>query len=236
LRHVSATEWTAEDTIVSDIEVAIPILHSAFEETLVKIPATIVGLLLFASFTLAQTQTPNSPKTAPPAPSQAGPEPGSATPAGAPAIDPAKEADIRRLLEVAGTQSMMTQVMNNLAKNMKPMLANSLPPGDYRDKLIDLFLEKFMARANVEFPKLADAAIPIYDKYLSDEDIKGLIQYYQTPLGRKTLSVLPMIIAEMQSQGQKLGERIGRESMLQVLADHPELAKEMEEARSAPAH
>jgi hypothetical protein len=201
---------------------------------LVKIPATLVATLLFASFAAAQTQAPQSPGPAQPAPSQAPAHTASA--AIALAIDPVKEADIRRLLEVAGTKSLMTDVMNNMAKNLRPVLVNSLPPGDYRAKLIDLFLEKFMARANEEFPKLAEGAIPIYDKYLSDEDIKGLIQYYQTPLGRKTLSVLPMIFAEMQSQGQKLGERIGRESMLQVLADHPEIAKEMKEARSAPTH
>jgi hypothetical protein len=202
----------------------------------VKIPATLVATLLLASFTAAQTQAPQSPAAAQPAPNHAPAQTDSASAAVAPAIDPVKEADIRRLLEVAGTKSLMTEVMNNMAKNLRPVLVNSLPPGDYRAKLIDLFLEKFMARANDEFPKLAEGAIPIYDKYLSDEDIKGLIQYYQTPLGRKTLSVLPMIFAEMQSQGQKLGERIGRESMLQVLADHPEIAKEMEEARSAPTH
>ena len=130
----------------------------------------------------------------------------------------------------------MSEVMGNMDKNLRPILTNSLPPGDYRGKLIDLFLDKFMARANAEIPKLLDAAVPIYDKYLSDEDIKGLIQYYQTPLGKKALSVLPHIAIDMQNEGQKLGQQIGLETMLQVLSEHPELAKAMEDARTGAEH
>ena len=201
-----------------------------------KTLATVVATLFLSCFVQAQNQPTQAPKPPQPASNQAAPGAGSAAPAGSSGIDPAKEADIRQLLDVAGTKAMMSAVMNNMEKSLRPMLVNSLPPGDYRAKLIDLFLEKFTARATIEFPKLEEAAIPIYDKYLSDEDIKGLIQFYQTPLGRKTLSVLPMIFGEMQSAGQKLGERIGRETMIQVLSDHPELAKAMESARTAPAH
>lgn len=121
--------------------------------------------------------------------------------------------------------------MVSMKDNLKPVMTNSLPPGEYRAKLIDLFFDKFMARANTEFPKLVNAAVPIYDKYLSADDIKGMIQFYQTPLGQKTLSVLPQITAAMQSQGQKLGEQIGRETMLEVLSENPDLAKALADAR-----
>lgn len=201
-----------------------------------KTLALLIATLFFAPFAHGQTQSTQPTASAQPARNQPAAEAGPSASANSSGIDPAKEADIRRLLEVAGTKSLMSGLLNNMEQNMRPMLANSLPAGDYRAKLIDLFLEKFMSRANEEFPKLVEAVIPIYDKYLSDEDIKGLIQYYQTPLGKKTLSVLPMIFAEMQSQGQKLGERIGRESMVQVLSEHPELGKAMEAARTAPAH
>jgi len=202
----------------------------------VKTLVMAVATLLMSSFAQAQTQSAQPPKAAQTAVNQAAPESGPAAPPGASSIDPAKEADIRQLLEAAGTKALMSEVMNNMVKSLRPTLVNSLPAGDYRAKLIDLFLDKFMARANSEFPKLVESAIPIYDKYLSDEDIKGLIQFYQTPLGQKTLSVLPMISLQMQSAGQKLGERIGRESMLQVLSEHPEIVKAMEAARTAPAH
>ena len=201
--------------------------------------------LLLPAAALAQAGSGKAaPASASPAATQAAPKPpgASTAPAARPspaadakpsAIDPSKEADIRKLMDVVGAKSMTTDLMRNMVDNMKPVLSNSLPPGDYRAKLIDLFFDKFLARANVEFPKLEDSAVSVYDKYLSDEDIKGLIQFYQTPLGQKTLTVLPKIVVEMQQNGQKLGQQIGQESMMEVLSEHPDLAKQLDEAGKA---
>jgi hypothetical protein len=201
----------------------------------VRIRTLALASLLIAGSLRAQTQSQHATAANPPAQQQAAPPSGSSAPASS-GVDPAKEADIRQLLEVTGAKALMMQVMSTMEKNLKPALTSSLPPGDYRAKLIDFFFEKFMARANVEMPKLVDAAVPVYDKYLSDEDIKGLIQFYQTPLGQKTLSVLPQVTAEMQAAGEKLGQRLGRETMMEVLSEHPDLAKAMQDARTGASH
>lgn len=146
-------------------------------------------------------------------------------------IDPAKEADIRRLLDVSGVREMMAQTMADSEKTARPALANNLPPGEYREKLIDLFFEKLHTKFDIQ--ELLDQIVLIYDKHLSDEDIKGLAQFYQTPLGKKTLSVLPQVLSEAREAGTKLGERAGRESMLEVLTEHPDLAEAMKAAAKA---
>jgi hypothetical protein len=146
-----------------------------------------------------------------------------------------KQADIRRLLQITGAGSIATQSMDQMEKTIRPMVTDALPPGDYREKLVDLFFEKFRSKRQPD--ELANLVIPIYDKYYSDEDIRGLIQLYQTPLGKKMLSTLPQVMAESQAAGTKWGEQIGRESMMEVLAEHPELQKAMAEAKSnAPSH
>jgi uncharacterized protein len=144
-------------------------------------------------------------------------------------VDPSKEADIRKLLELTGATTSMELTMQNMEKNIKPMLANSLPPGDYRDKLVTLFFERFHSKMDMQ--KLLDLAVPIYDKYYSAEDIQGLIQFYQTPLGQKTVKALPSLMGELTEAGQKMGQDAGRVSMLEVLAEHPELEKAMEDAQ-----
>ena len=70
----------------------------------------------------------------------------------------------------------------------------------------------------------------VYDKYLTHDEIKGLIRFYETPLGQKTLSVLPQIVSEMQESGNKWGGELGKESMREVLAEHPDLAEALENA------
>lgn len=160
---------------------------------------------------------------------QVGPvPPPAAAPAAQAKIDPAKEADIRRLLEATGTTILMQQVMDNMQKTLKPVSTNSFPPGEYREKLVDLFFEKF--RSKLDTKHLVDMAVVRYDEQFSDEDIKGLISFYGTPLGQKAVSVLPKLTIELQQDGQAMGQQMGRESMTEVLAEHPELAKALQNA------
>ena len=150
-------------------------------------------------------------------------------------IDPAKEADIRRLFELTGGKQLALQVMDNMGKSLKPLMTQALPPGEYREKLVDLFFVKFQSRLDMQ--QLLDLAIPIYDKYLSHEEVRGLIEFYQTPLGQKTLKVLPTMLTELQEAGRKWGENLGRDSMREVLAEHPDLAKALEgAAKTAQPH
>lgn len=153
--------------------------------------------------------------------------------AAAPApADPVKAADIQHLLEVTGMRSLMQQTMDGMEENIRPNLERSLPPGDYRAKLIDLFFQKFHAKLTIQ--EFLDMAAAAYDKYLSDDDIKGLTQFYQTPLGQKTLTVLPKLTIELQSEGAAKGEEAGRDAMSEVLLEHPDLAKALQDASQGP--
>lgn len=125
-------------------------------------------------------------------------------------------------------------MMNQTMESIRPMMNNSLPPGDYRDKLIDLFLAKF--RSKIEPQHMLDMAVPIYDKHLSHEEIKGLIQFYQTPLGQKTLTELPQMMSELQTEGQSWGRTMGQDSMQEVLAENPDLAAALEAAAKSAQH
>ena len=150
------------------------------------------------------------------------------------AIDPAKEADIRKLMEISGTAALAKQIMDSMSENIKPLMTSSLPPGEYREKLIDLFFAKFHSKADVK--QLLDMEVPIYSKYFSDEEVKGLIQFYQTPLGQKTISVLPKLMGEMSALRQQWGEQLGRQLMREVLAEHPDLVDAMAAAEKAQQH
>jgi uncharacterized protein len=155
-------------------------------------------------------------------------EPASATAKEQHKIDPAKEADIRRLMDMVGIKKVMTDTMESMIQGLRPVLSNSLPPGDYREKLVDLFYAKFQSKADMTY--LLDLAVPVYDKYFSHEEIKGLLAFYATPLGQKSISVMPQLTNEMRDAGRKWGEELGRTSMLEVLDEHPDLKTALEEA------
>jgi len=143
-----------------------------------------------------------------------------------------KQADIRRLLELTGAAGLASQSMDGLEKNIRSLMSDSLPPGDYRDQLVDLFFQKFHSKRDMT--QLLDLVVPIYDKYYTDEEIKSLIQFYETPAARKMLAVLPKVLEESKAAGNKWGEDLGRQTMTEVLAEHPELQAALEDASKTP--
>jgi len=143
-------------------------------------------------------------------------------------IDPSKEADIRRLMSLTNFEALIRQTMNGMEGNIKTSMTNALPPGNYRDKLVDLFVKKF--HSNLRTNELADRAIPVYDRHYSSSEIKELIRFYETPVGQKLLKELPAVSAELQQAGSAWGEDVGKQTMMDVLAEHPDLAKALEAA------
>jgi hypothetical protein len=141
----------------------------------------------------------------------------------------AKEADIRQLLELTHAGAIATQTMDGMEGNMRTLMANAFPAGEYRENLIDLFFAKYHAKRDPQ--QLVDLAVPVYDKYYSGDEVKDLIRLYQTPLGQKMLATMPKLMAELQAAGQKWGEELGRQSMMEVLAEHPEMEKALQDAQ-----
>jgi len=37
---------------------------------------------------------------------------------------------------------------------------------------------------------------PLYDKYFTEEDLQAMIDFYKTPTGKKTISVMPQLLQE----------------------------------------
>jgi hypothetical protein len=64
--------------------------------------------------------------------------------------------------------------------------------------------------------------IPIYDKYLTADDLKGLLDYYHSPLGQRMLKALPEVTRESQAAGFALGQKAAQETMEELKADFPE--------------
>jgi len=60
--------------------------------------------------------------------------------------------------------------------------------------------------------------IPIYDKHLTHEEIRGLIAFYQTPLGAKLIAKMPAIAQDSMAVGMKWGGEIAQKAMAKMEA------------------
>ncbi len=138
-----------------------------------------------------------------------------------PKITVAQEAEIRQLLQLTGTTDAVTVQMGQMAEQLKPLVENSLPPGERRHEIAEAFTKKFRARANSE--ALTKLMIPIYAKYLNNDDVKSLIRFYQSPAGQRLLKVMPQMMKEAGEAGQEWGTKVATDIVEEMAQEYPEL-------------
>ena len=190
-------------------------------------------LMIFAVTTVPQLLAQEKP-AAPPR-STAQPKP-AAVPAKeaapGPALDPAKEAKIRELMDVTGTKNLGEQLLRASMEQLRASVAGAQPQNARAQQMVELFLERFRKRFDPN--ALTEVMIPIYDKHLSDEDLKGLLEFYRSPLGQRTLKALAAVVREAQAAGFALGQQAAEAAMRDVQTEHPELLPGAKETPPQP--
>lgn len=127
-------------------------------------------------------------------------------------ISPSKLADIKQLMEITGSANIAKQFAGMVSQQVLQMLKASRQeiPTHAVDVMNKELLQLFSERMSVP-GGLTDQIIPIYDKYLTQSEIKELLAFYQTPIGKKAISVLPKVVNESMLTGQKWGQSLGSE-------------------------
>ena len=130
-------------------------------------------------------------------------------------------------MELTGEGEITAQLTKQLQATMRPALESSLPPGEYRAKLIDLFIAKFEPRLTNEV--VMPTIESVYDRHFSEDELTQLIAFFESPLGKKVSSVLPDIDAQS-DKIQQASFNLAEACMAQVLEDHPDLKQAAEAA------
>jgi hypothetical protein len=196
---------------------------------------SIVACALLAGALAVLAQSPSTrvsaqEKTTAPKPK---PRPGAATtPEASHAVDPGKEADIRRLMEMTGSKSLGEQLMKSGMEQFRASVMDSQPDNPRAKQFVDAFVARFQKHFDPD--SLTDKVLPIYDKYLSSEDLKALIEYYSSPLGQRMLQVLPQVARESQEAGFALGQKAARETLEDLKADYPEFVPDSKDDTKHP--
>lgn len=136
-------------------------------------------------------------------------------------IDPQLKADLERMIELSHIKDRVPQLMNAIFDNLTPTLRQSLPPTQQREKILEDYKQKLsILLIGDEF---TDELVSTYAKYLTDDDVKGIIQFYGTPSGQHLLEVTPKMASEFMGIGQRLAARHLPEIIRQLCKDYPEL-------------
>jgi hypothetical protein len=163
----------------------------------------------------------HQPGVAAPKPVQsAPPTAASAAPAAPEKIDPAKEAAIRHLMDVTKASDLGDNLHAYVVGQVRQVMGRSLSA----DK-IEPFMATFSQKLSVASPtsSITAAMVPIYARALSLEDIQGLVQFYESPLGQRTLKALPQITQQSENAGVQMVQKAAMDTLQGMTDQYPEL-------------
>jgi len=129
----------------------------------------------------------------------------------------AKQADIQRLMTITGSANLAgqfaaagSQQMFQALKAVRP----EIPDRAYtvmHGELTTLLNERIATPGG-----LLEQLVPVYARHFTHQEIRELLAFYQTPLGRKTIQVLPQVASESMAAGQRWGQSLAPEMQQRV--------------------
>jgi uncharacterized protein len=135
------------------------------------------------------------------------------------AIDPTKEADIRALLELVGARDLVQDSMTRAAEQYREKLLETVPDNRQGQKFVNTVITGYEKKFDVD--AATDHLISVYDKHYSDEEIKGLLQFYGSPLGQKVAAESPKIGREIQESIRLFSGKAAKEALQEAKQENP---------------
>ncbi|QNA46612.1 DUF2059 domain-containing protein [Lacibacter sediminis] len=107
-----------------------------------------------------------------------------------------KETLIKEMLELSGASKMAFQTMEMMISSFKKQM-----PAVETD-----FWDEFMKEAQTG--DLITMIAPVYAKHFTENEVKELIAFYKTPVGKKLVEKLPVISQESYGIGETWGKAL----------------------------
>jgi hypothetical protein len=134
-------------------------------------------------------------------------------------IDPLKEADIRSLMELLGARDMLADGASGAMEQAREKLLSSVPNNDKGQAFVNAFATSYRKRFDAD--QVTDELARIYDRHFTEDEIKGLLQFYGSPLGQKVAMEMPKIGRETQAAVRVASGKAAREALTEAKQENP---------------
>src|SRR5467141_4112160 len=138
-------------------------------------------------------------------------------------IDPAKEADIRSLMELVGARDLVQDGANTAIEQSREKLLATVPNNDKGQAFVNAFAASYQKKFDVD--QVTDQLVDFYDKHFTEDEIKGLLQFYGSPLGQRVAAEMPKISREIQSATRVASNKAAKEALAELKQQNPEVGQ-----------
>jgi uncharacterized protein len=112
------------------------------------------------------------------------------------------KAVLKKMFEVSGTEETYKAALKQIIGMFKQQHSN-VPEAVWAD-----FEKEF---SSTSLTSLVEMLSPVYQKYMTKDDLQKMVEFYQTPVGKKYAANTPLIMQESMQIGQQWGMKIGQQ-------------------------
>ena len=136
-------------------------------------------------------------------------------------IDPVKDSDLRSLMELIDVKDQLQDSIKNSSEQTREKLLATVANDDKGRAFLNAFSAGYEKKFDVNH--VTEQIVNVYDKHFTDEDLKGLLQFYGSPLGQKYASEMPKASREIQAATREAGVKAAHEALQEVKSQNPEV-------------
>jgi hypothetical protein len=134
-------------------------------------------------------------------------------------IDPAKERDIRSLLELVGAKDAIQESASAATDQYRQKVIESAPNNARAQAITNAYLGAFQKKFDAD--AVTGQLVGIYDQHFTDEEIKGLLEFFGSPLGQKVAIEMPKINREIQFASRTATNQAARLAWQDLRTEYP---------------
>src|SRR5712691_7247292 len=138
-------------------------------------------------------------------------------------VDPAKEADIRSLMELVGARDTVQGGASNAIEQSREKLLATVPNNAKGQAFVNAFAASYQKKFDVD--RVTEQLVSVYDQHFTEDEIKGLLQFYGSPLGQKVAAEMPKITRELQAATRAASTRAAKDALAEVKQQNPEVGQ-----------
>jgi hypothetical protein len=134
-----------------------------------------------------------------------------------------KETDIRSLMELVGARDVVQDGASNAIEQSREKLLATVPNNDTGQAFVNAFAANYQKKFDVD--QVTEQLVSVYDKHFTEDEIKGLLQFYGSPLGQKVAAEMPKISREIQAATRAASNKAAKEALAELKQQNPEVGQ-----------
>jgi hypothetical protein len=112
---------------------------------------------------------------------------------------------------------------NIAIEQSREKLLASVPNNDKGQAFVNAFAAGCQKQLDID--QVTAQLVGIYDKHFTEDEIKGLLQFYGSPLGQKVAAEMPKIGRETQAATRAASAKAAKDALAEMKQQNPEIGQ-----------